>query len=151
MTLSDVERGLGPVLLAGEERRSRHLLRNRNAEHLERGRSDGGELGERSETHASGIIRDIEAIHEVERVRSLGKPGLVILHLLGVAMVGVDEHVRVELEKTRQDLADALVSHLDGLRRRLLVAGVPDHVAVRVVDDDHAVGVLLDRVTRLAD
>ena len=58
-------------------------------------------------------------------------------------MVGVDEHVRVEFEQTRQNLADALVRHLDRLRRGLQVARVADHVAVRVVYDDEPVGVVL--------
>ena len=73
----------------------------------------------------------------------LREAALVVDHLLGVAVVRVDEHVRVQLQEARQDPADACVRHLDGLRGGGLVARVAHHVAVRVVDDDEAVGVVL--------
>ena len=82
-------------------------------------------------------------------MRSLRKAGLVVHHLLGVAVVGEDEHMGVKLEEARQYLADALVGDLDGLRRGGLVACVADHVAVGVVDDDEAVGVRLQSLQKL--
>ena len=82
-------------------------------------------------------------------MRGLCETRLVVDHLLGVAVVCVDENMRIKLEKARQDLADALVRHLDRLRRRLEIARVADHVAVRVVDDDESVRIVLETLQKL--
>ena len=149
LNTSHVEGGLAPGFLAGEKRRGRHLLRDRQAEHLQRGGRNGRELSEGREAHARGVVRDVEAVHEVESMGSLCKAGLVVHHLLRIAVVGEDENMGVELQEARQDLTDALVGNLDGLGRGGLVASVADHVAVGVVDDDEAVGVVLQALQEL--
>ena len=144
MKCLDVQRGLRPGLLACEERGRRHLRRNRDAKHLQRRRRERGTLRKRRQADARRVVGHVEAVDEVQGVRGLRETRLVVDHLLGVAVVCVDEDVRVELEEPRQNLADALVRHLNRLRRRLRIARVADHVAVRVVDDDEAVGIVLE-------
>ena len=73
----------------------------------------------------------------------LGHAGGVVDHLLGVAVVGGDEDVGVELHQAGEHLADALIDDLDGAGGGLEVAGVADHVAVGIVHHDEAVGVVL--------
>ena len=63
-------------------------------------------------------------------------------HLLGVAMVGGDEHLAAHLGGVAHDPAQALVHSLHGLDRGIEVAGVSHHVGVGEIADDHIVAVL---------
>ena len=64
-------------------------------------------------------------------------------------MVGGDEDVGVEGHQAGEELTDAFVDDLDGAGGGLKVAGVADHVAVGVVDDDEAVGIVLQALEQL--
>ena len=62
--------------------------------------------------------------------------GLIIHHLIGVAVVCADEHLSVHLADGFDGTADAGIHCLDGLDGCLFHAGVSHHVGVREVDDD---------------
>ena len=63
--------------------------------------------------------------------------------VLGVAVVGGDQQAAVRRVDGARDPAEARVDALDGAHRRVEIAGVPDHVGVRVVGDDQRVDALL--------
>ena len=76
----------------------------------------------------------------VQRVRGVRLAGRGVVHRLGVAVVGGDQHLAAGVARRRDDAADARVERLDrALDGGVEVAGVADHVAVGVVADDRVV------------
>ena len=67
-----------------------------------------------------------------------------VFHLLDVAVVGGDQCFAADPVQGFDDAADAFVQAFDRLDRRLEHAGVADHVAVGVVDDDHVEALVVD-------
>ena len=66
-------------------------------------------------------------------------------HLVGVAVVGRDERLAADLVDGGEEDAEAAIDRFAGLADRGEVAGVADHVRVRVVDDDQTVFAGKDR------
>ncbi len=67
-----------------------------------------------------------------------------VLHLLDVAVIGGDQRFASDLFQRFNDPSDTLVQAFHRLDRGLEHAGVANHVAVGVVDDDHVVTLVLD-------
>jgi hypothetical protein len=94
-----------------------------------------------AERGGAARVGDQHALDVVGRVRGLDGARVGVEHLLGVAVVGGDED-RAAARACRFDhAADALVRHGHRLDGGVEDAGVPDHVAVGVVQDDQVVGV----------
>ena len=69
-----------------------------------------------------------------------GEGGTVrLVHLVGVAVVGGQQHRAAHRERLLDDLARTLVHRFHRLDRRVEYAGVADHVAVGKVEDDHVI------------
>ena len=86
---------------------------------------------------------DVEARHQVQRVRRVRLAGRRIVHHLDVAVIGGDQHFAAARALRGNHAADALVEDLDRPRRRFEIAGMADHVAVGVIADDRVVAVPL--------
>ena len=75
--------------------------------------------------------------HRVGGVRGVRAAGDRVDQHLGVAVVGSDQQRTAALLDRLVDAAQFAVDGFDGLDGRLELAGVPDHVRVGEVDDDH--------------
>ena len=75
--------------------------------------------------------------------------GLFIEHLLGIAMVGGDEHHAARRLDRLHQASQAGVDGFDGLGRRGEIAGVADHVGIGEVDHDQVEFARADRLDEL--
>ena len=82
-------------------------------------------------------------------MRGVRLAGGGVVHHFGVAVVGGDQHFAAGGARGVDDAADADVERFHRLARGVEVAGVADHVAVRVVADDRVVLAALDRLDQL--
>ena len=88
------------------------------------------------------VSSDVKAWHEVQRVGGMRLAGRRVVHHFGVAVIGGDQHFAAARLSRVDHAADAHVERFDARFRGSEVAGVADHVAVRVIADD---GVVLAR------
>ena len=87
--------------------------------------------------------------HRIGGVRGQRLAGIVLDHLLGVAVVGGNQRRAALGHRRLDDAPDASVHRLDGLDRGLEHAGMADHIGVGVVHDDHIIDAALDAPHRL--
>ena len=109
---------------------------------LQHGRGDVRESAALAQLNLSGrqtLVRtDDQERNRVGGVR--GEGGTVrLVHLVGVAVVGGQQHRAAHRERLLDDLARTLVHRFHRLDRRVKYAGVADHVAVGKVEDDHVI------------
>ena len=140
------ERSLSPTFelpsLEFHQRSPRHLHGLRQShQRKERGRN----VLERAAVGDRRGPSDVDARHAEERVRRVRLAGLVVEHLLGVAVVGGDEELPADGTQRGVDAPEALVERLDGLDGGVEVARVTHHVAVGEVADDRVVLAGCDR------
>ena len=82
---------------------------------------------------------DIQEGNQVQRVRGVRLSGRRVVHHLGVAVVGGDQDFAAGSAGSGDHPSDADVECFDRPARGIQVAGVPDHVAVRVIAHDGVV------------
>ena len=69
-------------------------------------------------------------------MRGVRLAGFGVAHHLGIAVVGGDDERAADFLERRGDAAEAGVDGLDRRLRGLEVAGVSDHVGIRIIEHD---------------
>ena len=133
---------------------SRHFLGLRDTENPEHGRRNVlqraiGTQGEAARISLELPRRDCMLRHHDERhgirgMRRLRTARSGIDHLLGVAVVGGNDHGAATLPERRVNLAQAAVNSFDGGDGRRNLAGVSHHVGIGKVHHHHVEGVIRD-------
>ena len=79
-------------------------------------------------------------------MRGMGRSGLIVYQLLGIAVVRGDEHLSAYFKQRVDNSAHTLVHNLDCLDRSRLHARMADHIGIGEVCDNHVVFSGFDRL-----